>query len=152
MKKKSYSKPEIRAEKFAPQEFVAVCTSPEVWTAQCCEYRDRGYIFFDYNGNGVIDDEDRVTEGQHGGCHQTHSFPWIPGQGYPGYNAWVLKNTTVNANPRIDFFEERYSNTTLKEEYANDTYLTPALVKRPGEALDSNWLVCYDLATVKHPS
>lgn len=138
----------LEVQVFAPNEFVAVCAHPEYWTAQCCTLKDRGYIFFDYNNNGIIDEADRKTEGDHGGCHRTHRFPWDGG--FPTYNAWVLKESAAH-----DYmFEGGYAvtNAVLKEQYANETYLTRALVRRPGEALDGNWLVCYDLASVHHPS
>ena len=148
MERKAYSRPVISAEQFAPQEFVAVCAHPEYWTAQCCTNAERGYIFFDYNENGIMDEDDRKTEGLHGGCHRTHPFPWDGG--FPTYNAWVLKERVAHNY----MFEGNHAgtNAVLREEDAKDTYLTPALVRRPGEALDGNWLVCYDLATVHHPS
>lgn len=141
----------LEVQVFAPNEFVAACYNPEIWTAQCCNQADKGWIFFDYNKNGVIDDAERVTEGNHGGCEQKHEFKITDEGGIPSsYNAWVLKANIAEYNMfegGHHHIEEGY---ILKKEYVDK--LIPALVKRPGEALGHNWLVCYDLASVHHPS
>lgn len=149
MKKKTYSKPTLSSEQFTPQEFVAACEHPEFWSAQCCQYADRGYVFFDYNNDGIIEEEDLHTEGEHGGCHQEHTFIWET-DGAPGYNAWVLKQSTINANPRVSFWQQGQNQRVLRADRTD--YLVQALVKRPHEALDDHWLVCYNLNTLKNPS
>ena len=49
--KKAYVKPSMESEEFVPSEYVAVCTGA-TYDAWC---NHSGYIFHDYNGNGVID-------------------------------------------------------------------------------------------------
>lgn len=150
MEKRVYSKPVMVAEVFTPQEYIAVCEDRDKWGATCTnDMHKRGYIFFDVAEDNVFAEEDRklYDRSEHGGCGRTHYFY---SDTRPGFNAWVLSDESLGGHP-ITYYCDRINNSYyLKMEYAN--LLKPALVKKPGEALDGNWLVCFDLADLRNPS
>ena len=142
----------LEVQVFAPNEFVAVCKDRDKWGATCTnDGQKKGYIFFDVAEDNVFSDEDRklYDRSEHGGCGRTHYFY---SDTRPGFNAWVLSHEKLGGN-RINYYTETRQGQTgrfLKEGFEN--LLTPALVKKPGEALDGNWLVCFDLADLRNPS
>lgn len=150
--KTNWKNPKIEVQQFVPQEFVAACEDRDKWGATCTnDVHKRGYIFFDVAEDNVFSDEDRklYDRSEHGGCGRTHYFY---SETRPGFNAWVLSDENLG-NHGIDYYTERrqgQSGRYLKEGY--EDLLKPALVKKPGEALDGNWLVCFDLADLRNPS
>lgn len=152
LEKKDWSSPVTSMQEFAPQEFVAVCEDRNKWGATCTnDWDKRGYIFFDVAEDNVFSEDDRklYDRSEHGGCGRTHYFY---SDTRPGFNAWVLSDEKLGSHDINYYTETRQGQTGrfLKEGFEN--LLTPALVKKPGEALDGNWLVCFDLADLRNPS
>lgn len=150
MAKNVYSKPLMVAEKFTPQAYCETCTNQTVWRAHCTDMDGKGYIFYDAAGDAIfaagVDDIPAYTE-PHGGCGKYHDFVQDT---KPGFNAWVLNQSYVSPygaiNDYCDYYNGHYH---LKSQYRQ--YLKPALVKEPGQALDHNWLVCYEIQGVRNP-
>ena len=149
MAKNVDSKPLMFVEKFVPQAYCETCTNQKLWKAQCTDMSGQGYIFYDDNvDDGIVIGVDNVLHDTtpHGGCTNTHIFEQ---ETPPTFNAWVLKNSKIHWNIEHYCTQRSDGKYLLKEEYFNR--LEPALVKGPGEALDHNWLVCYNLQSVKNP-
>lgn len=152
MKRKDWSSPRTSLQEFAPQEFVAVCQDRDTWGATCVtmESHNRGWIFYDHNMDGIIDDEDLLSDGrsEHGGCGRTHYFH-SPTR--PSFNGWVLSESTIGGSQYITRYATRVGDHyELNRQY--DYMLTPALIKEPGEVFDNNWLVCINLEDLRNPS
>ena len=144
-----WGNPEMDVQQFTPQEFVAVCEDKDKWGATCVTMGSgkRGYIFFDENENNEPDDK-LYDRNEHGGCGETHYF-YAPER--PSFNAFVLPDNKLGGHG-INYYTTTSSDGQRYLNAAGKALVEPALVKKPGEALDGHWLVCYDLADLRNPS
>ena len=149
--KSMWGNPMVITQEFVPQEYVAICEDRDTWGATCVTMasHNRGYIFYDHDMDGSIDDEDLVSDGrsEHGGCGRTHYFH-SPTR--PDFNGWVLSESTMGSYGITHYADREGDHYRLKAQYKD--MLTPALIKKPGEVFDNNWLVCIDLADLRNPS
>ena len=151
MKRKDWSSPRTSLQEFAPQEFVAVCQDRDTWGATCVtmDSHQRGYIFYDHNMNGILDEEDLISRGrsEHGGCGRTHYFH-SPTR--PSFNGWVLSEDRIVGN--LNNYLTSVSGGNYKLTQRGIDALRPALIREPGDVFDNNWLVCINLDDLRNPS
>lgn len=149
MAKNVYSKPLMFVEKFTPQEFVATCEDKNKWGATCVSNQTqpgfKGYVFYDDDNDMELDySESRLTDYvEHGGCGRTHYFY---SETAPTFNGWVLSHYKLGGHSIYHYLNNGY----LTDE--GKALLTPALIKKPGEVFDRNWLVCISLDDLRNPS
>ena len=163
--KRIWKSPVKGIERFMPNEYAANCGT--TYTAQCAtDYATQsGYVFWDKNGNGMIDSNERTADwesplggstGRHGGCGNRHEFtsddPNI------GYNAIVLNyhslDNVLTTNQKNTFLNNTHQlPTSLNYPISPDgTDFKQAFVVAPQDAQHVYWIVCYDLTSVRNMS
>ena len=154
--KRIWKSPVKGIEQFMPQNYCGTCVNEThgiTYEAHCCDRADHGYVFWDRNGNGKIDEDELQADGTqgagstwiHGGCDRTHT--WEAGTA-PQYNSIVLLASYVNRES--DYFENGHK---LKSEYIGQEATVGfgqwrraySMVPRDGS---DGWLVCYDLSSI----
>lgn len=110
--RKSYVKPALISEEFIPQIYCGACKNAEGTTTYSASCDTSGYVFWDTNNNGVLDDNDEYCNYNTAGSSCKFTIDYHPGN----KNAFcisVSKGTNIWKNEWYETVKDTYKSQAI---------------------------------------